>query len=320
MDSIDRSTATRRAGQREAAESLAARQGGVVTRGQLHALGFTAAAIAANVRAGRWQELGVHCIVVHNGPLTDLTRHWAAVLEAGPRAYIDGESSLVMAGLQHYTPSVLRVTVPRGARIRHRGTGVDIRQTRRWDPEDVVADPVPRSRNEVATVRACLWAKSERQAQLVVTMAVQQGLTRIEDVAVAALAVRRDRRRTLLGELLIDLAGGVGSLNELDVLRGCRDRGLPEPDQQVLRRTPNGSYFLDFRWKRWGVVLEVDGIHHTWVQNLVADALRHNSIALDGDTVLRLPVLGLRLCPDAFFEQVEVALLRAGWTPMGRAA
>jgi hypothetical protein len=33
---------------------------------------------------------------------------------------------------------------------------------------------------------------------------------------------------------------------------------------------------------------------------------------LDGDTVLRLPLLGLRLEPDAFFAQIERALHDAG--------
>lgn len=287
----------------------------MVTREQLHALGMSSAAIAANVSAARWQELGVHCIVIHTGPLGEHARYWAAVLEAGPRAYIDGESSLVCGGLKHYAPHAIRVTVPRGARVRHRGTGVDIRQTRRWDVDDVVADPVPRSRNAVAAARACLWARSDRQAQLLVTMTVQQGLARVDDIAAAALMVRRDRRRSLLGELLIDLDGGIGSLSELDVLRGCRERGIPEPDRQALRRTARGSYFLDFRWKEWAVVVEVDGIHHAWAQNLVADAIRHNTLAIEGDTVLRLPVLGLRLCPDEFFAQIEAALRRAGWTP-----
>ena len=60
-------------------------------------------------------------------------------------------------------------------------------------------------------------------------------------------------------------------------------------------------------------MVEVDGIQHAWVTNLVADALRHNRIAIDGDTVLRLPVLGLRAQPDAFFDQIEEALVIAGW-------
>ncbi|MEZ0579611.1 DUF559 domain-containing protein [Nocardioides sp. MH1] len=315
MEEARRGTRERRLAVARSAAEKAAEQGHVVTREQLHALGLTAAHIGANLDARRWQSLGVHCVVLHTGPLSDLTRLWAAVLEAGPRAYVDGESSLVAAGLQHYTPHAIRLSVPRGARVRHRGTGIDIRQTRRWDPQDVVLTPVPRSRTPVAAVRACLWARSDRQAQLLVTMTVQQGLARVEEIAEAAMLVKRDRRRTLLGTVLVDLSGGAGSLGELDVLRGCRERGLPEPGQQALRRTPGGSYYLDFRWRRWRTVVEVDGIHHAWAQHLVADALRHNTVALDGDTVLRLPVLGLRLCPDAFFQQIEDALRRAGWAP-----
>lgn len=45
----------------------------------------------------------------------------------------------------------------------------------------------------------------------------------------------------------------------------------------------------------------------------MADALRQNSLAIAGDTVLRLPLLGLRLCPDDFFAQIEDALRGNGW-------
>jgi hypothetical protein len=58
----------------------------------------------------------------------------------------------------------------------------------------------------------------------------------------------------------------------------------------------------------------VDGIHHAWATQVVGDALRHDSIALSGDAVLRLPVLGLRVCPELFFDQIEEALTTAGWS------
>jgi very-short-patch-repair endonuclease len=66
-------------------------------------------------------------------------------------------------------------------------------------------------------------------------------------------------------------------------------------------------------------VLEIDGIHHTWVENVVGDALRQNSLAISGDTVLRLPLLGLRVCADDFFDQVEQALRTNGWNPSAAA-
>lgn len=294
-------------------KAVASRQGGVVSRTQVYALGISRAEVRNHVRALRWRRLGSHCVVLHCGPLTEFARCWAAVLEAGPRAFVDGDSALLLAGLEHYQVKKVRVSVPRGARVRHRGAAIDIRQTRRWQADDLLPDGLPRARPEIAAVRAALWAATDRQATLLLTMAVQQRVAALDGVASELMRIRRDRRRRLLHDLVLDLGGGVQSLSELDMLRGCRERGLPIPDQQACRRTSAGSYYLDFRWRRWGVVVEVDGIQHTWVQNIVADALRHNRIAMQGDMVLRLPVLGLRLCPDDFFGQIEAALRAAGW-------
>lgn len=82
----------------------------------------------------------------------------------------------------------------------------------------------------------------------------------------------------------------------------------------MLRRDRRNRYYLDLYWPAYRLVVEIDGIHHTWAENVVGDALRQNSLALSGDTVLRLPLLGLRLCPDDFFDQIEAALTAAGWS------
>ncbi len=128
------------------------------------------------------------------------------------------------------------------------------------------------------------------------------------------LRVRRDRSRVLLQSLVLDLLGGVRSLGEaLDLARECRRRGLPEPSRQVVRRGRNGRFYLDVVWDGWGLVVEVDGIHHTWAQHVIDDALRQNHVVLGGDVVLRLPLLGLRIAADDFFAQIEQALTAAGW-------
>lgn len=293
---------------------VARAQDAVVSRCQLYELGITRGEVRHQVKARRWRRLGSHCVVLHTGPLTDAACYWAAVLEGGPRAVIDGESALLLAGLKHYRAERIRVSVPRGARIRHRGTVANIRQTRRWEIDDTIRDGVPRTPAAVAAVRAAIWARSNRQAELVMTMVVQQGIARAEDLAVEMLRIRRDKRRLLLNQLVLELLGGIRSLGELDVVRGCRERGLPEPDKQVCRRTKGGTYYLDFRWSALRVVVEVDGIQHAWVTNLVSDALRHNRLAIEGDTVLRLPVLGLRAVPEEFFGQIREALEAAGWS------
>ena len=313
-------TAILRDQRRKRAFTLANQQAGVVSRRQIYRLGLTRAEVLANIKAGRWQRLLSQSIYVHTGPVPELARLWAAVFEAGPRAFLDGESALVAAGLVNYRLTSTRVSVPRGAQVR-RGKGLNIRQTRRWRADDVMTGiGVPRTRPAVACIRAALWAKSDRQAALLVTMAVQQGLVTVALLVQEMMRIRRDRRRLLLHDVLLDLHGGVRSLGELDFARECRRRGMPEPDRQTVRRGRDGRYYLDVEWTTWGVVVEIDGIQHSWAEHQVPDALRQNDVSLSGATVLRLPLLGLRVAANEFFEQIERALRTAGYLDPSRSA
>lgn len=279
----------------------------MLSRRQLYALGASRGQVRAQLRASRWQRLGAQTIAVHTGEVSQVGHLWAAVLEGGPRAQLDGAAALIASGLTRYTIDRIRVTVPRGARVR-RHRLYDIRQSRRWSAADAAASGIPRTRTDVAAVRAALWARTDRAATYVLTRVVQDGLARPEDLGRQLLRVRRDRRRVLLHTVVNDLLDGGRSLGEIDFAREARRRGLPVPAQQVLRRDRRGRYYLDLYWPDLGVVVEVDGIHHAWAENIVGDALRQNALALAGDVVLRLPLLGLRLQPDDFFAQIGEAL------------
>jgi very-short-patch-repair endonuclease len=291
----------------------------VVSRIQVYGLGVTRSEARIHVRARRWRRAGSQAIAVHAGPLSEEARWWSAVFEAGPRAQLDGVSALQAAGLKGLTTDRIRVSVPRGARVR-KARGLDIRQTRRWEAGDVVPVGIPRTRGDVAAVRAALWAASDRQAALVLTMTVQQRLATGETLGVEALRIRRDRRRRLLHQVILDLAGGAQSLGEQDFARECRRRGLPEPTRQVVRRGRDGRYYLDASWEPWGVAVEIDGIQHLWASHVISDALRHNDVTLQDTILLRLPLLGLRVSPDSFFAQIEDALRRRGCPLLQRPA
>ena len=289
----------------------AERQASIVSRRQLYAAGMTRCAVRHHIRVGRWQRVGDQSVCLHTGPLSTVSHHWAAVFQGGPRACLDGATALIASGLERFEAAAIRVSVPRGARIR-RSKAYDIRQTRRWSAADVVDLGVPRTQPAVAAVRAALWARTDREATYVLTLTVQQGLASPEAIGDELLRIRRDRRRLLLHAVVNDLLDGARALGEIDVARECRRRGLPEPARQVLRRDGQHRYYLDLYWPDYHLVVEVDGIHHAWAENVVGDALRQNALALDGDTVLRLPLLGLRLQPDRFFEQIAAGL---GLTP-----
>jgi very-short-patch-repair endonuclease len=303
---------TRPSGRADELARLIASQSGVLSRRQLYAIGFTRWEVSAQVRAGRWQVITDQVVCTYTGPLSQDAVHWAAVLHGGPRAHLDGASALVASGLKRFDVERVRVSVPRGARVR-RTRLFDVRQTRRWSPEHLATSGTPRTTPAVAALRAALWAKSDRQAALVLSMVVQQGLATPAGLAVAALLVKRDRRRHLIHGVVLDLLDGARSLGEIDVARECRRRGLPEPSRQVLRRDRARRYYLDAHWEEWRVVVEIDGIHHAWAENVVDDALRQNSVSITNATVLRLPLLGLRTQPDAFFDQIRDALVAAGW-------
>jgi very-short-patch-repair endonuclease len=276
------------------------------------AAGLTRWQITAELRAARWRAHGRQTIAVHTGDLTGRAPYWCAVFEAGPRAAIDGVSALVLAGLDGWTTDTVRVSVPRGARI-HRRRQLVVRQTRRLTADDIVPLGVPRVRTEVAAVRAALWAASDRQAATLLSMTVQQKLATAEAIGAALLSVKRDKRRGLLEALVLDLLDGAQSMGEVDFARECRLRGLPRPSRQVRRNSPSGRIYLDVRWDAYRVVVEIDGAQHLCAEAIVPDALRQNAVAIDGDTVLRLPVLGLRVAPDDFFSQIAAALVSGGW-------
>ena len=265
-----------------------------------------------------------HALRVADSPKGQGREWWTALLECSPRApaggrctaALGGLTGLICAGMQGIDgDGLVHVAAPKSSRPLPSLPGVRIHETRRWRDDDIIASPIPRVRPATAAVQAALWARTDREAALLLISPVQQRLATAEAVREAVELVRRDRRRTLLRSLADELVDGVRSLNELDFARMCRARGLPEPSRQVVVRTTNGRAYLDVRWDRWRVTVEVDGVGHLRVDRWLDDSLRHNEIALTGDMVLRIPSVGLRLEAARYLDLVGRALRRAGWHP-----
>lgn len=297
---------------RENLSALAIAQDGVVSRKQLHRLGLTRWMIAANLRAARWRLHGRQSVCLHTGQLGDGAMRWYAIHEAGPRAAIDGVSALQAAGLNGFTADHVRVSVPRGAPAVRRA-GLMVRQTRRLQRTDVVPAGLPRVRVPIAAVRAALWARTAREGATILAMTVQQRLCTPRAIGEALLAVRRHARKRLLEAVVLDLLDGSQAMGELDFAQLCRQYGLPAPDRQAVRTTSRGTAYLDVYWPAYRLVVEVDGIHHLKAPAVVTDALRQNELSLAADTVLRLPLLGLRIAPAEFMRQVRQGLVAGGW-------
>lgn len=260
----------------QVAEPIATEHGGVVSRTALRERGVSRDDVRTEIRAGRWSSAGRHTVVIGGDAriTTDLGRWWWAVNIPPPNAC-------------------------------YRHNGVRVHRRRVMGP--LSGGGPPRARLDWATIRAAQWAVSDRQAALIVAMPVQQRLILPAQLLATWREVHRSRRRQLLDHVIPDVCDGAHSLGELDFAVLCRRHGLPEPRRQSVRSGRTGRVYLDVEFDG-GLVVEIDGGHHQLGLAPMDDALRANEVTLSGSRVLRIPLLGLRLAPDAFLNQVARAL------------
>ena len=268
--------------------------------------------VRRELEARRWQRGCRQTLVLHNGPLAVAELRAIAVLGTCERAALDGVTALQAAGLTGLSDTRRHVIVPRGSRPR-RLPDVTVHESRRFREEDVLDGGLRRTRPAVAALHAALWAVTDRQAQLFILMAIQQRLATPEQIAEALAAVLRHPRRRMLRRLLVEVAGGVESLGELDIAEDFRRRGLPEPERQVIRRRPSGTSYLDCALPAYRLVLEIDGAGHEQPEQALSDLLRDLAVTADGDRVVRLPLKLYRLDPDRVLDGIEALLRARGW-------
>ncbi|MCA0290108.1 MAG: endonuclease domain-containing protein [Actinobacteria bacterium] len=320
-----------RTSRQEVALRLVRPYGGICTRAMLVDTGIGQGAIDAEIRARRWLRIGRHTVAIPEAmapswpsdasswprarpgaagtpELSQLPLLWWAVWESGTGAVLDGASSLTASGLTGYTQDRIDVSVEAGSRtIRH--PGIRIKERRPLGP--LAPGGIPRVETALSTIRAAQLAVSDRQAALVICMSVQQRIVEPDRLLRRWRGIARSKRRSLIGPVIGDVCDGAHSLGELDFAALCRARDLPEPVRQQLRQGPNGRIYLDVAFA-CGLVVEIDGAGHSWGLAPVDDALRANHVTLQNRSVLRIPVIGLRVMPQAFMDQVATGIrLRA---------
>lgn len=206
---------------RETASLLAALTDGVVSRDLLQSVGISPADVRTEIAAGRWRRHGRQTVAVHTGPLGVEAERWRVVWETGSTiSALDGVTALQVAGLRHFSDDDIHLSVVHTCAIR-RTPGARLHKVIRRLPDELVDSSLPRTRAPVAALRAAYWAASDRQAALVLLMAVQQRLTTPEQLLEWSGRLRGRRRRGFIRRVLLDIACGVESLGELDFARLC---------------------------------------------------------------------------------------------------
>ena len=74
-----------------------------------------------------------------------------------------------------------------------------------------------------------------------------------------------------------------------------------------MRRLPSGAAYLDIAWAQARLVVEVDGAGHARGLQVLGDDLRQNEVQLGDELVLRVSLIGWRLTPQAYLDQICAA-------------
>jgi hypothetical protein len=295
-------------------QQIAEDQDGVLGRMQALSSGLTGA--GWDWRVGRdWTAIGDGVAVLNTGTPTASQLRWAAVVHAGPGAALTGDAALVAWGAKRLAVAVHDVAVPERRHVRWvRDPSLTMRPRRvRGLAELVSPRPgVPLVHVHVAALHAAERAPSDREAEHRIAMVVQQRLTTAARIRAALELMPRLRRRGLLRVVLDDVELGAHAGSELDYLRFCRRNGLPEPDDLQVRVRANGVKYLDARYRKQRVSIELDGAHHLWVEQWDADALRSLELAAatsgSGEQLHRLTQGMLRHSEAAVAQALRVIL------------
>jgi len=277
-------------------QELVGKQDGVLARHQALAHGMTRHEWSWKLDRGMWQLAIPGVAFTHSGGTTERERAWAAALHGGTDAIVSGDAALSLLGLSMPKLKAVEVAVPRdrhvaGGRIRgvepvslviRRVSGVTT-----WRRE---VRGLPLASSHAAVLHAVAWAGSDRDAEWRIAAAVQRRITAVPLLREALAEMPALKRRALASAVLDDVEFGAHAGSELQFLRFCRAHGLPRPDELQVKVRNGALHYLDARYRRQRVTVEVDGAHHRDVATWESDALRTLRVvaALPGEQVIRL--------------------------------
>ena len=297
-------------------DALAAGQAGVVARRQLIALGVSRRVVRRHLRARRWQRVHRATYVVFTGPLPPMTRIWAALLYAGEHAVASHDAAAWLEKLRPDLPPVVDICVPHGHRYRGSRPGVRVRQSRHASTRRHPARTPPRTRIEDTVLdltEQC--ADTDRVIDLLLT-ACQRRLTTADRLRRTAARRRRLRWRALVRDVVADVVDGVQSALERRYRHDVeRPHGLPRGFRNTSEGDRGRRRYRDVRYRRWHVVVELDGraAHpDEWKER---DDLRDNQLVVDESTqTVRYGWQAVVGRPCEVAAQVASLLADRGWT------
>lgn len=289
--------------------ALAAAQGGVVSVGQVQALGSSRESLRRWVRDGHWRRLttGVYYLGVGDPPW--LARAWAGVLLGGSSARLGGEAAGHRWGLVDDPPEMIQVLVPLTRQVVARDCWSFLRERPGVRSARSVGEP-PCTGIADTVVDLCADRDADGVVDLV-TRAVQgRRVAAVQLLGCVRFRSRVPHRATLLA-LLGEVQQGAESTLELRYLRDVeRAHGLPTGARQ--RRSRTRDEVRDVLYEDYATIVELDGLAH--LRRVLRDMRRDNAALLGGMATLRFGWPDVTGSPCRVAWQVAAALVGRGWS------
>ncbi len=297
-------------------EGLVSLQAGLITVRQLNQLQTPRSFVRHQLASGRWNRCSDHVISTTTGSLSPQQALWLGVLHTGNGSLIGGVQACQVQGLRHWQREEIVVLVPHSWAFAPLPGYRFVRTRRELSSLRSPRSSLPVVRAEPA---ALLWASYEpvrRTAHGLLAALVQQRLTTPDRLLNEIESLHPLRRAKEFKRLLAGVASGAHSMAELDVIRLCKDFGLPLPMQQTKRHDSSGQIrFTDAEWKLDDgrvLVLEVDGAFHHRLEHYADDVRRQRQLlAADNRiVVVRCLAVELRETPAAIARDLQALGLR----------
>lgn len=280
-----------------ALRELARGQHGVLTLGQIEAVGLSPRAVRDRAASGRLRR--VHSGVYALERLDDHGRWMAAVLACGAGTVLSHRSAAALWG---FVDARVRVDVSAPSRAGRSRDSIDVHRTDKLDPRDLtVYERIPCT-TPARTLLDLAGVADRRTLERAVDRAEE--LRSFDLDAIHELLQRHPRRRgrRALAAILADYdrPTTTRSVAEEHMLALIAAAGLPRPSVNTwIALDDNTGYEADFLWPDARLIVEVDGrTHHARRRAFAHDRQRDRRLALAGYETRRYAASELRSRPD----------------------
>lgn len=273
---------------------LAGRQDGLVTTAQIQEVGYTHTGWRHQIDIGAWERVSTRVARRTGTRVTPHQRLVAAVLDAGPSAYVSHRSAAGLWGLPGFRPEPIELIVVRGGRERASELATIHRPRHLPDPFSAVIDGVPVVRPSLLMLQLAPLVSVERLGRL------------LDHLWSRRLVSGRSLRTELEPLLHRGRAGTVAMRTVLEVrsedyvppasaLEGRFAALLEQAGLKAMRRqvdVGDGEHWcgrVDFLDVDLPLVVEIDSErYHGSLSSVADDRAREERIVRGGFTVLRL--------------------------------